>query len=77
MGKLPGVWKPFDCAVADEIDNENDVPFADGVNLKDANAPHFKLAAQLSWGACVQEGAFLLQYNLVVRDQQDLVSNDR
>lgn len=77
MGELPGVRKPFDRAVADEIDNENYVPFAYGINLKDANAAYFKLAAQLSRGACVQKGAFLLQYDLVVRDQQDLVSNDR
>ena len=77
MGELPGVWKSFDRAVADEIGDENDVPFAYGINLKDANAPHFKLAAQLSWGACVQEGAFPLQYDLVVRDQQNLIPNDR
>lgn len=77
MGKLPGVWKSFDRAVADEIDNENDVPFADGINLKDANAPHFKLAAQLSRGASAQEVALLLQHNLVVRDQQNLIPNDR
>lgn len=76
MGELPGVGKPFDSAVAHEIDDEKDVPFAYGINLKDANAAHFKLAAQLSRGACVQEGAFPLQHNLVVGDQHDLVAND-
>lgn len=77
MGELPGVWKPFDSSVADEIDDENDVPFADGINLKDANAAHFKLAAQLSRCTCVQDGAFLLQYDLVVGDEQNFVANDR
>jgi len=60
MGERPGVGKPINSAVTDKIDDENDVPFADGINLKDANAAHFKLAAQLCRGACAKERPFPL-----------------
>ena len=51
MGTRPGIGKSLDGAFLNEVGNENDVRFGNGVNLKDADTSNFKLAEQLGWGA--------------------------